>query len=90
MEFKTISSFLQIEEIKMMNADCILHAALEEDKEMVNKDIIPNIFLIKYIAMIYEGKQRIYISKRTDRTPLRLPNVCPPNLSPGLLCHTVG
>ena len=34
--------------------------------------------------------QRIYISKRTDRTPLRLPNVCPPNLSPGLLCHTVG
>ena len=46
MEFKTISSFLQIEEIKMMNADCILHAALEEDKEMVNKDIIPNIFLI--------------------------------------------
>ena len=36
MEFKTISSFLQIEEIKMMNADCILHAALEEDKEMVN------------------------------------------------------
>ena len=25
--------------------------------------------------------QRIYISKRTDSTPLRLPNICPPNLS---------
>jgi hypothetical protein len=26
---------VKIGEIKMMNADCILHAALEDDKEMV-------------------------------------------------------
>ena len=26
--------------------------------------------------------QRIYISNRTDSTLLRLPNICPPNLSP--------
>ena len=31
-----------------------------------------------------EGDQRIYISDRWDSTPLRLPNICPPNLS--LIC----
>ena len=33
--------------------------------------------------------QRIYISYRRDSTPQRLPNICPPNLSPRLLCQTV-
>jgi hypothetical protein len=31
--------FVKIGEIKMMNADCILHAALEDDKEMVRKEL---------------------------------------------------
>ena len=33
--------------------------------------------------------QRIFICKRTDSTPLRLTNICLPNLSPRLLCQTV-
>jgi hypothetical protein len=33
-----IKMFVKIGEIKMMNADCILHAALEDDKEMVIKN----------------------------------------------------
>ena len=37
-----------------------------------------------YILKIDGQIQRIYISKRTDSTPLCLPNICPPNLS--LLC----
>jgi hypothetical protein len=32
-----IKILVKIGEIKMMNADCILHAALEDDKEMVRK-----------------------------------------------------
>jgi hypothetical protein len=35
--------FVKIGEIKMMNADCILHAALEDDKEMVRKKIVSKI-----------------------------------------------
>ena len=33
-------------------------------------------------ARIVGRHQRIYISDRRDSTPLRLPNICPPNLSP--------
>ena len=35
--------------------------------------------------MVVGIAQRIYISDRRDSTPLRLPNICPPNLS--LLCR---
>ena len=39
--------------------------------------------------IVYCTDQRIYISERRDSTPLRLPNICPPNLSSRLLCQTV-
>ena len=43
---------------------------------------------MQYVG-IKDLTQRIYISKGTDSTPLRLPNICTPNLSPRLLCQTV-
>ena len=34
-----------------------------------------------FLATLSTAKNILYISKRTDSTPLRLPNICPPNLS---------
>ena len=43
--------------------------------------IYPNWIVRNYLPSKFTKPQRIYISKRTDSTPLRLPNICPPNLS---------
>ena len=37
--------------------------------------------ILWHCSTIVGTKEYIYISKRTDTTPLRLPNICPPNLS---------
>ena len=87
-----------------MNTCILLTTCVNIKTQYFNKYNTPDVRLNDYIISIkkwiantnldifFDEKrscQRIYISDRRDSTPLRLPNICPPNLSPRLLCQTV-